>query len=58
MPLIWQVDRLNRILAMSRMGGCSAQPDFVTRARTSVGAPQCGQVVPPPSLGMRQYGQV
>jgi hypothetical protein len=58
MPLIWQVDRLKRILAMSLMGGCSAQPDLVTRTRTSVGAPQFGHVVPVPSLGRRQYGHV
>jgi hypothetical protein len=58
LPLIWQVDRLKWILAMSLIGGCSAHPDLVTLARTSVGAPQCGHVVPLPSLAMRQYGQV
>jgi hypothetical protein len=44
--------------AMSRIGGCSAHPPRDTRARTSIGAPQRGQVPPPPSLAMRQYGQV
>src|ERR1022692_4969499 len=44
--------------AMSRIGGCSAHPECDTRARTSIGAPQRGQVPPPPSLAMRQYGQV
>jgi hypothetical protein len=57
-PLTWQVERLNRIRAMSRMGGCSTQPESDTRSRTSVGAPQFGQVRPEPSLAMRQYGQV
>jgi hypothetical protein len=58
MPLIWHVDRLKRILAISLIGGCSAHPDLLTRTRTSVGAPQFGQVVPVPSLGRRQNGQV
>jgi len=58
MPLIWQVDRLKRILAMSLIGGCSAQPDLLTRSRTSVGAPQLGHVAAVPSLLSRQYGQV
>ena len=56
--MIWQVERLKRIRAMSRIGGCSAHPESDTRSRTSTGAPQCGQVPPLPSLGMRQYGQV
>jgi len=54
MPLIWQVDRLKRILAMSLIGGCSAQPDLVTRTRTSVGAPQFGHDAPLPSPGSLQ----
>jgi hypothetical protein len=52
------VDRLNRMRAMSRIGGCSIQPESDTRIRTSIGAPQCGQVRLAPSLAMRQYGQV
>jgi len=58
MPLIWQVDRLKRILAMSLMGGCSAHPEFDTRMRTSTGAPQRRHVVVVPSLSIRQYGQM
>jgi hypothetical protein len=57
-PLIWHVERLKRMRAMSRMGGCSAHPESAIRSLTSTGAPQWGQVEPPPSLGMRQYGQV
>jgi hypothetical protein len=35
---------LNLILAMSLIGGCFTHPDLVTRSRTSIGAPQRGQV--------------
>jgi hypothetical protein len=59
LPLIWQVDRPNLILAMSRIGGCSDQPELETRSRTSTGAPHRGQVgVPSSLLVIRQYGQV
>jgi hypothetical protein len=51
-------DRPNRIRAMSRIGGCSIQPESETCSRTSTGAPQCGQVASWPSLVIRQYGQV
>ena len=54
----WHVDRLKRILAISRIGGCLIQPESDLRSRTSTGAPQRGQVGPPPSLTIRQYGQV
>jgi hypothetical protein len=43
---------------MSLIGGCSAHPDLLTLARTSVGAPQFGHEVPVLSLGRRQYGHV
>ena len=55
---ILEVERPKRIRAMSRIGGCSAQPESAMRSRTSTGAPQCGQVLSAPSLGIRQYGQV
>jgi hypothetical protein len=58
MPLTWQVEWPNRIWAMSLIGGCSIQPESDTLSRTSTGAPQAGQVPPPPSLAIRQYGQV
>jgi hypothetical protein len=54
LPLIWQLDRLKWIRAMSLIAGISAQPESEKRSRTSTGAPQCGQVVLAPSLGMRQ----
>ena len=50
-PLIWQVDRLNLILAMSLIGGCLAHPDLadlqpdIDRARRSSSTSW-----PPPSL--------
>ena len=53
MPVIWQVDRLKRMRAMSRMGGCSAHPESESFSLTSTGAPQCGQVGLLPSLEHR-----
>jgi len=44
--------------AMSLIGGCSCQPERVTTAVTSTGAPHLGQEEPDASLGMRQYRQV
>jgi hypothetical protein len=35
---------LNLIRAMSLIGGCFTQPDRDVRSRTSIGAPQRGQV--------------
>src|SRR5579859_6938430 len=58
LPLIWQVDRLNLILAMSLIGGCGTQPDLVALSRISTGAPQLPHEVAVPSLCIRQYGHV
>jgi hypothetical protein len=44
-PSIWQNDRPNWILAMSRIAGSSVQPERVTAARTSSGAPHAGQLL-------------
>jgi predicted alternative tryptophan synthase beta-subunit len=58
LPLIWQVDRLKWMRAMSRMEGWVPQPESEMCSRTSTGAPQWGQVRSTLSLGVRQYGQV
>jgi hypothetical protein len=42
---------------MSLIGGNSAHPESVVAKRTSTGAPQRGQLVPPASLPWPHHGQ-
>ena len=45
------------MLAMSLIGGCSTQPESLTAALMSTGAPHSGQVGEAGSLGCLQYLQ-
>src|ERR1700735_3869988 len=55
LPSICTCDCPNWMRAMSLMAGCFIQPDRLTTAVTSMGAPHRGHDVPDGSLGCRQY---
>src|SRR5215831_15314238 len=57
-PVTCRWDWPNWSLAMSRIAGCSIQPESLTTVLMSTGAPHSGQVGCDGSLGCRQYRQM